>query len=108
PHRPDRAAADDSHAANTPGLKGAPAETRDDDRDLVVRWLQKRSRQASGASSGKVKDNEAGASLPFLPAGGWRLSCNLPPLSLVSFVDEHNPSFSTCELCPPRSHAAGC
>ena len=50
PVRTYRVAAEDYHAANTPGLKGAPAETRDDDRDLVVRWLRKGRRQASGAS----------------------------------------------------------
>jgi 2',3'-cyclic-nucleotide 2'-phosphodiesterase (5'-nucleotidase family) len=36
-----RVVAEDYHAANTPGLKGAPAESREDVRDLVARWLEK-------------------------------------------------------------------
>src|SRR5207302_180621 len=40
PERTYRVVAEDYHADNTPGLKGAPAETREDVRDLVVRWLE--------------------------------------------------------------------
>jgi 5'-nucleotidase/UDP-sugar diphosphatase len=42
PERRYRVVAEDFHAADTPGLKGAPAETREDVRELVVRWLRER------------------------------------------------------------------
>jgi 2',3'-cyclic-nucleotide 2'-phosphodiesterase (5'-nucleotidase family) len=41
PQRSYRVVAEDYHAANTPGLKGAPAGSREDVRDLVARWLEK-------------------------------------------------------------------
>jgi hypothetical protein len=40
PDRSYRVAAEDFHAANTPGLKGKPAQTGGDVRDLVVQWLR--------------------------------------------------------------------
>jgi len=40
PDRAYRVAAEDYHAADTPGLKGAPSQAGGDVRDLVVQWLQ--------------------------------------------------------------------
>jgi 2',3'-cyclic-nucleotide 2'-phosphodiesterase (5'-nucleotidase family) len=51
PDRTYHVAAEDFHAANIPGLKGAPAETRDDARELVARWLQKGSSRKTAAST---------------------------------------------------------
>ena len=43
-----RVAAEDFHATETPGLKGAPAQSGDDVRDLVERWVRRqRGRTAS-------------------------------------------------------------
>jgi 2',3'-cyclic-nucleotide 2'-phosphodiesterase (5'-nucleotidase family) len=41
PEKRYRVAVTDFSAANTPGLKGAPVETKGDIRDLVERWLQR-------------------------------------------------------------------
>jgi 2',3'-cyclic-nucleotide 2'-phosphodiesterase (5'-nucleotidase family) len=46
-----RVAAEDYHALETPGLKGAPADTRGDVRDLVVQWLRQGRGQQVGAGA---------------------------------------------------------
>jgi 5'-nucleotidase/UDP-sugar diphosphatase len=41
PEKTYRVAAEDFHATQTPGLKGAPAQSGDDVRDLVERWVRR-------------------------------------------------------------------
>jgi 5'-nucleotidase/UDP-sugar diphosphatase len=47
PARGYRVAMEDYHASQSPTIKNAPAETGDDVRDLVVRWVQRGARAAS-------------------------------------------------------------
>jgi 5'-nucleotidase / UDP-sugar diphosphatase len=51
PDRTYRVAAEDFHATDTPGLKGARAQAGDDERDLVVHWLAQGGGKKTAASS---------------------------------------------------------
>lgn len=61
PEKRYRVAAEDFHAANTPGLKGAPAEPRGDVRELVARWLQQQARAPAATGRNRAA---APASVP--------------------------------------------